>query len=68
MFSPLVSGLLLATRPVNIIKTAGGSSQLSQIVKAFKYVAYSVIAFIAIFIVMAYDLPDRRPEWAREAY
>ena len=63
VFSPLLSGLFLATRPVNMIKSEGGQSDLSRTVRAFKWLAYLTIAGVTLAVLMAFDIADGRPDW-----
>jgi hypothetical protein len=68
LFSPLVSGLFLSTRPVNIFKSEGGVSDLSRTVQAFKWLAYSTMASVTLVMIMAFDIADSRPKWAIKAF
>ena len=68
LFSPLVSGLFLATRPVNIFKSEGGVSELSRTVRAFKWLAYSTMAAVTLVMILAFDIADGRPKWAQKVF
>ena len=36
--------------------------------KVFKYAALSVIMLVTVIVVLAVDLADNRPKWAKESY